>query len=117
MKHKVKNSEDLNDIDSCTDDESEDAKGEKSHNDQDSDASFESDSDLEIDTAEIEEEDWIEYIKRRTSANWRVDCSRFFFFANLAFLTLISAVVKSWIPPGPRTLHHIIYWFEVVTFC
>ena len=30
------------------------------------------------------------------SANLRVDCSRvFFFFSNLAFLTLISAVVKS----------------------
>ena len=30
-----------------------------------------------------------------SSANWRVDCSRVFFVANLAFLTLISAVVKS----------------------
>ena len=32
--------------------------------DQDSDVSFMNDTDEEIDTAEIEEEDWIEYIKR-----------------------------------------------------
>ena len=49
-KHKVKTSEDLNDIDSsCTDDESEDGKSDISHNDQDSDVSFESDNDEEID--------------------------------------------------------------------
>ena len=68
MKHKVKTSEDLNDIDSsCTDDESEDWKSDKSHNDQDSGVSFESDNDEEMDAAEIEEEDWIEYIKRSTN--------------------------------------------------
>ena len=68
MKHKVETSEDLNDIDSsCTDDESEDGKSDISHNDQDSDVSFESDNDEEIDAAEIEEEDWVEYIKRSTN--------------------------------------------------
>ena len=68
MKRKVKNSEDLNDIDSsCTYDESEDGKSDTSHNDQDSDVSFEIDYDEEIDAAEIEEEDWVEYIKRSTS--------------------------------------------------
>ena len=36
------------------------------HNEQDSDVSFENDTDDEIDTTEIEEEDWIEYIKRST---------------------------------------------------
>ena len=67
-KHKVKNIEDMNDIDSsCTDDESEDGKSDTSPNDQDSDVSFESDNDEEIDAAEIEEEDWIEYIKRSTN--------------------------------------------------
>ena len=61
VKHKVETSEDLNDIDSsCTDDESEDGKSDILHNDQDSDLSFESDNDDEIDAAEIEEEDWIE---------------------------------------------------------
>ena len=35
--------------------------------DQDSDISFMSDTDEEIDTSEIEEEDWIEYMKRRTA--------------------------------------------------
>ena len=58
VKHKVKANEDLNNIDSsCTDDESEDGKSHVSHNDQDSDVSFESDNDEEIDAAEIEE-DW-----------------------------------------------------------
>ena len=67
MKHKVKTSEDLNDIDSsCTDDESEDGESDICHNDQDSDVSFESDNDEEIDAAEIEEEEWVEYIERST---------------------------------------------------
>ena len=62
-KHKVKNSEDINDIDSsCTNDESEDRKSDTSH--KDSDVSLEIDNDEEIDAAEIEEEKWIEYIKR-----------------------------------------------------
>ena len=60
VKHKVKNSEDINDIDSsCTNDESEDGKSGTSHNDQDSDVSFEIDNDEEIDAAEMEEEDWV----------------------------------------------------------
>ena len=68
MKHNVKTSEDLNNIDSsCTDDESEDGKSYVSQNDQESDVSFESDNDEEIDAAEIEEEDWVEYIKRSTN--------------------------------------------------
>ena len=68
MKYKVKTSEDLNNIDSsCTDDESEDGKSYVSHNDQDSDVTFESDNDEEIDAAEIEEEGWVDYIKRSTN--------------------------------------------------
>ena len=68
MKHKVENSEQLNDIDSsCTNDESEDGESDTSHNDHDSDVSFEIDNDEEIDLAEIEEEDWVEYIKRSTN--------------------------------------------------
>ena len=39
-------------------------KSDTSHNDQDSDVSFEIDNDEEIDAAEIEEEEWVEYIKR-----------------------------------------------------
>ena len=67
VKHKVKTSEDINDIDSsCTNDESEDGKSDTSHNDQDSDVSCEIDNDEDIDAAEIEEEDWVEYIKRST---------------------------------------------------
>ena len=68
VKHNVKTSEDLDNIDSsCTYDESEDGKSDTSHNDQDSDVSFESDNDEEIDAAEIEEEDWVDYIKRSTN--------------------------------------------------
>ena len=66
-KHKVKNSEDINDIDSsCTNDESEDRKSDTSHDDQDSDVSFEKNNDEEIDAAEIEEEECVEHIKRST---------------------------------------------------
>ena len=68
VEHRVETSEDLNNIDSsCTDDESEDGKSDTSHNDQDSDVSFEIDNDEEIDAAEIEEEEWEEYIKRSTN--------------------------------------------------
>ena len=49
-----------------TGDESEDRQSSKTHNDQDSDVSFENDTDEEIDTTVIEEEDWIEYKKRST---------------------------------------------------
>ena len=68
VKHKIKTCEDLDNIDSsCTDDESEDGQSSVSHNDQDSDVSVESDNDEEIDAAEIEEEDWVDYIKRSTN--------------------------------------------------
>ena len=67
VKHKVKTSEEFDNVgSSCTDDESGDGQSSVSHNDQDSDVSFESDNDEEIDAAEIEEEEWIEYIKRST---------------------------------------------------
>ena len=51
---------------SSTGDESEDGQSSNSHKVQDSDVSFENDSEEEIDTTEIEEEDWIEYMKRST---------------------------------------------------
>ena len=64
----LRNSEDINDIDSsCTNEESEDGKSDTSHNDQDSDVSFESDNDEEIDAAEIEEGESVEDIKRSTN--------------------------------------------------
>ena len=52
---------------SCTVDESENGQSSVSHTDHDSDVSFESDNGEEIDAAEIEEEDWVEYIKRSTN--------------------------------------------------
>ena len=74
MKHRVKNSEDMNDIDSsCASDESEDGKSGTSHNDQDSDVSFEIDNDEEIDAAEIEEEDWVDDIKKKHQRSHRKD--------------------------------------------
>ena len=48
------------------DDESGGGLSTTTHNDVDSDVSFEDDADEEIDTISIEEEDWIEYIKRST---------------------------------------------------
>ena len=49
-----------------TDDESGDGLSTKTHNDVDSEVSFEDDADEEIDTTSIEEEDWIDYTKRST---------------------------------------------------
>ena len=49
-----------------TDDESGDGQSTKSQDDVDSEVTFEEDSDEEIGTIEIEEEDWIENIKRST---------------------------------------------------
>ena len=54
---------DINDIRNG-DDESCDGLSTTTQNDMDSEVSFEDDADEEIDTTSIEEEDWIEYIKR-----------------------------------------------------
>ena len=54
--------------DNCsTDDESDDGQSTKSKDDVDSGVAFDEDPDQEMDTIEIEEEDWIEYIKRSTA--------------------------------------------------
>ena len=50
-----------------TDDESDDGQSTKSKDDVDSEVTFEEDSDEEMDTIDIEEEDWIEHIKRSTA--------------------------------------------------
>ena len=49
-----------------TDDDSGDGLSTTTLNDVDSEVSFEDDADEEIDTTSIEEEDWIDYIKRST---------------------------------------------------
>ena len=46
--------------------ESGDGQSTKTHDDVDSEVTFEDDPDEEMDTTAIEEEDWIDYIKRRT---------------------------------------------------
>ena len=52
---------------SCTGDESEDGQSSNTHKDQDRDVSFENDTEEEMDTTEVEEEDWIDYTKRSTN--------------------------------------------------
>ena len=49
-----------------TDDESGDGLSTPTHNDVDGEVSFEDDANEEIDTTLIEEEDWIDYMKRST---------------------------------------------------
>ena len=49
-----------------TDDESGDGQSTKSEDDVDSGVTFDEDSEKDIDTIEIEEEGWIDYIKRST---------------------------------------------------
>ena len=50
-----------------TDDESGDGQSTKSEDDLDSGVTFDEDSEKDIDTVEIEEEDWIDYIRRSTA--------------------------------------------------
>ena len=60
-----------------TDDESGDGQSTTTHNDVDSEVSFEDDADDEIDTTLIEEEDWIEYIERSTEdAMEKMECAK-----------------------------------------
>ena len=54
-----------------TDDESGDGQSRTTHNDVDSEVSFEDDADDEIDTALIEEENWIEYKKKALKKPWK----------------------------------------------
>ena len=49
-----------------TDDESGDGQSTKTQDDVDSEVTFDDDPDEEMDTTAIEEEDWIDYIKRST---------------------------------------------------
>ena len=62
--------EEMKESQRCSEEEEETDEGNDSNSDcdQDSDASFINDTDEEIDTVEIEEEDWIEYMKRSTAA-------------------------------------------------
>ena len=65
-KHKTNKENDTNDL-RTTGDEREDGQSSNTCKDQDSDVSFENDTEEEIDTTKIEEEDWIEYTKRSTN--------------------------------------------------
>ena len=51
-----------------SEDESADGNSSNTDCDQDNDISFMKDTDEEIDTADVEEEEWIEYVKRRTDS-------------------------------------------------
>ena len=64
-KVKINEENDTNDLSSIGD-ESEDGQSSSTHKDQDSDVSFENDTEEDIDTTEIEEEDWIDHKKRST---------------------------------------------------
>ena len=60
-----------------TDDESGDGQSTTTHNDVDSEVSFEDDADDEMDTSLIEVEDWIEYTKRSTEdAMEKMECAK-----------------------------------------
>ena len=64
-KDKTNENDDTEDLGS-TEDENEDGQSSNACYDQDSDISFRNDTDEEIDTRAIEEEEWIEYTKRST---------------------------------------------------
>ena len=65
--HKVEEGNDDKSENCSTDDESGDGQSTKSEDDVDSGGTFDEDSDKDIDTVEIEEEDWIDYIRRSTA--------------------------------------------------
>ena len=55
-------------LENCsTDDKSDDDQSTKSEDDMDSGVTFDEDSEKDIDAAEIEEEDWFDYIRRSTA--------------------------------------------------
>ena len=70
-----------------SEDETDDGNSSNADSDQDSDIFFMNDTDEEIDTAEIEEEDWIEYIKRSTDE---------------AMQTMETAKIQCWIKVHSR---------------
>ena len=67
IEHKVEEGNDDKTENCSTDDESGDGQSTKSEDDVDSEVTFDEDSDKDIDTVEIEEEDWIDYIRRSTA--------------------------------------------------
>ena len=62
QKIEIKENDDTQDL-SSTEDENGDGQSSDTHDDQDSNISFEKDTDDEIHTTEIEEENWIAYKK------------------------------------------------------
>ena len=63
-KKKRKKTREEEDLQCVADEETEEGSKQSSNCDQDSDISFHEDTDEEIDKGEMEEEDWVEYIKR-----------------------------------------------------
>ena len=63
---KVKDGEEEKENHGNSEDETDTGNSSNTDCDQDSDISFMNDTDAEIDTAEIEEEDWIDHMKRST---------------------------------------------------
>ena len=64
QKDEIKENDDTQEL-SSIDDENGDGQSSDTHKDQDSNISFENDTDDEMDTTEIEEENWIDYIKKK----------------------------------------------------
>ena len=67
IEHKVEEGNDDKTENCSTDDESGDGQSTKSEDDVDSGVTVDEDSDKDIDTVEIEEEDWLDYIRRSTA--------------------------------------------------
>ena len=67
IEHTIEEGNDDTTENCSTDDKSSDDQSTKSEDDMDSGVTFDEDSEKDIDTAEIEEEDWIDYIRRSTA--------------------------------------------------
>ena len=67
VEHTIEEENDDKTENCSTDDKSDEDQSTKSEDDMDSGATFDEDSEKDIDTAEIEEEDWFDYIRRSTA--------------------------------------------------
>ena len=67
IEHTIEEGNDDKTENCSTDDKSGDDQSTKSEDDMDSGVTFDEDSEKDIDTAEIEEEDWFDYIRRSTA--------------------------------------------------
>ena len=94
-----------------TDDESGDGQSTTTHNDVDSEVSFEDDADEEIDTTFFEEEDWVQYIKRSTEdAMEKMECAKIRCWNRTHKKMKLKLALRIATSPSERWLKKVAEW-------